>query len=109
MSFASWLEHHRRSLLFVAAALALAGIYGGVTLPVGLFPVVQFPRIRVEVDAGSMPARQMLLALMRDPMIDDKSRPSAAGPVVLLALAKRVAGKIRQAEPLPAAPIDPGR
>jgi multidrug efflux pump subunit AcrB len=53
MSFVAWIEYHRRSLLFVAFALALAGIYAGVTLPVGLFPVVQFPRIRVEIDAGS--------------------------------------------------------
>jgi hypothetical protein len=34
-------------------------------------------------------------------------RPAAAGAVVLLALAERVAGKIRQAKPPPAAPIDP--
>jgi multidrug efflux pump subunit AcrB len=61
MSFADWLERHRRSLLFVAAALGLAGIYAGITLPVGLFPVVDFPRIRVEIDTGSMPARQMLV------------------------------------------------
>ena len=63
MSFVAWIEHHRRSLLFVAFALALAGIYAGLTLPVGLFPVVQFPRIRVEIDAGSMPARQALVEI----------------------------------------------
>ena len=61
MSFAGWIEHHRRSLLFVAVALALAGVYAGITLPVGLFPVVQFPRIRIEIETGSMPARQMLI------------------------------------------------
>ena len=61
MSFVAWIEHHRRSLLFVAFALALAGIYAGVTLPVGLFPAVQFPRIRVEIEGGSMPTKQMLV------------------------------------------------
>src|SRR6202140_1069267 len=30
-------------------------------MPVGLFPVVSFPRVRVEVDAGSRPPRQQLL------------------------------------------------
>ena len=61
MNFVAWIEHHRRTLVFVAFALAAVGIYAGVTLPVGLFPVTSFPRIRVEVSAGSMPARQMLI------------------------------------------------
>jgi multidrug efflux pump subunit AcrB len=61
MSFAGWIGRHRRSLLFVAFALALAGIYAAISLPVGLFPVTSFPRIRIEVDAGAMPARQMLV------------------------------------------------
>jgi multidrug efflux pump subunit AcrB len=61
MSFAGWLEHHRLPILFVAFALALAGVYAAVTLPVGLFPVISFPRIRIEVGVGSMPARHMLV------------------------------------------------
>jgi len=61
MSFSAWVERHRRSLLTVAFALALAGVFAAISLPVGLFPVTSFPRIRVEVDAGSMPARQMLV------------------------------------------------
>jgi multidrug efflux pump subunit AcrB len=65
MSFAAWIDHHRRSLLFVALALAVAGIYAGVTLPVGLFPVTSFPRIRIEISTGSMPARQMLIEVTK--------------------------------------------
>ncbi|MGA8260891.1 MAG: efflux RND transporter permease subunit [Arenicellales bacterium] len=61
MSFVSWVEHHRRSLLFVAFALALAGVFAAISLPVGLFPTISFPRIRIEVSVGSMPAKQMLL------------------------------------------------
>ncbi len=61
MKFAAWIEHHRRSLLFVTFALALAGLFAGLNLPVALFPVISFPRLRVEMDAGSMPAKQMLI------------------------------------------------
>src|SRR5487761_161583 len=61
MSFSAWIEHHRRSLLFVAFALALAGVFAAVKLPVGLFPVTSFPRIRVEISVGAMPANQMLV------------------------------------------------
>lgn len=61
MTFVQFLDHHRRAILSVVVALALAGIFAGIALPVGLFPVTSFPRIRVEVDAGSMPAKQMLI------------------------------------------------
>jgi multidrug efflux pump subunit AcrB len=61
MSFVDWIEYHRRTLIFVAFALAAAGLYAGLTLPVGLFPVTSFPRIRIEISAGSMPAKQMLI------------------------------------------------
>ena len=43
MNFVDWVEQHRRSLLFIAFALTLAGIFAGVALPVGLFPVVELP------------------------------------------------------------------
>jgi hypothetical protein len=52
---------------------------------------------------------QHRIAVVRDAVVDDDGRPTAAGAVVFLAFAKRVAGKIRQAKPLPAAPIDPRR
>jgi multidrug efflux pump subunit AcrB len=61
MSFAARVERHRRSFLTIAFALALAGVFAAISLPVGLFPITSFPRIRVEIDAGSMPARQMLV------------------------------------------------
>lgn len=59
--FQRLLETRGRALLCLAAALALAGLVAGLRLPIGLFPVTSFPRVRVEVDAGSMPASQMLL------------------------------------------------
>jgi multidrug efflux pump subunit AcrB len=61
MSFTEWIERHRRTLLFVAFALTLAGGFAAMSLPVGLFPVTSFPRIRVEVSVGEMPAKQMLI------------------------------------------------
>ncbi len=61
MSFIDWIEHHRRSLIFVAVALATAGAYAVMLLPVELFPIVSFPRLRVTIESGSMPAQQMLV------------------------------------------------
>jgi multidrug efflux pump subunit AcrB len=63
MSFAQWIERHRRSILFVTFALGLAGLAAIFVLPVGLFPVTSFPRIRAEISAGSMPAKQMLVGV----------------------------------------------
>ncbi len=61
MTSIAWIENHRRSLLCVAFTLAIAGGFAAVALPVGLFPVTSFPRIRVEISSGSMPAQQMLI------------------------------------------------
>ena len=46
-------------------ALAAAGVFAAVSLPVGLFPQVSFPRIRVSIDAGDQPADQMMLLVTR--------------------------------------------
>lgn len=52
------LQRHARSVVVIALALALAGIASAVSLPVGLFPQVAFPRVVVDLDAGTRPADQ---------------------------------------------------
>ena len=59
MSITGWLHSHARSLIFLLAVLILAGVFGGLSLPVALFPQVSFPRVRVTVDAGDRPAERM--------------------------------------------------
>ena len=59
--FVQILKRHKLAILCVALALAAAGLFAGISMPVGLFPVTSFPRIRVEINAGSMPAKQMLI------------------------------------------------
>ncbi|TAM84884.1 MAG: efflux RND transporter permease subunit [Candidimonas sp.] len=61
MNFVDWVERHARSLIFIAFALTLAGVFAALTLPIQLFPSVSFPRVRVEIDSGDMPAKQMLI------------------------------------------------
>ncbi len=79
MSFVAWIEHHRRSLVFVAFALAAVGVYAGMTLPVGLFPTIDFPRIRAEITTGSMPARQMLVEVTEPLEEAARAVPGATG------------------------------
>ncbi len=45
----------------LAAALALGGITAAISLPIGLYPQVSFPRVRVNIETGSQPAQQMML------------------------------------------------
>ena len=61
MTFARWMQSHRRSILFLLAILALGGIASSLNLPVSLFPDVQFPRVRVDLDAGDRPAERMAI------------------------------------------------
>ncbi|HET7301401.1 MAG TPA: efflux RND transporter permease subunit, partial [Oleiagrimonas sp.] len=65
MNVTAWFQAHRRSLLFLIAILALGGLLSTFRLPVALFPNVSFPRIRVSVDAGDRPAKQMAIAVTR--------------------------------------------
>jgi multidrug efflux pump subunit AcrB len=60
---AGFVARHTRSILAVMLAFALAGGYAAVLLPKGLFPVVQFPRVVVNVDAGARPADQTELLI----------------------------------------------
>ena len=65
MKFAEWAARHRRSILFLLFLLAAGGAATAFRLPVALFPHVNFPRIRVELDAGDRPADQMTLEVTR--------------------------------------------
>jgi CzcA family heavy metal efflux pump len=56
-----WIGRHRRSLLFLLLLPVLAGIGAAFSLPVALFPNIQFPRVRISLDAGDRPAEQMVL------------------------------------------------
>ncbi len=65
MSFTQWTVAHRRSILFLLLLSAVLGIVAAFHLPVTLFPKVDFPRVSVTLDAGDMPAQQMVLQVTR--------------------------------------------
>ena len=89
--FTRLLEHHRKALLCVAFALALAGLFAGIGLPVGLFPVTSFPRIRIEVSVGSMPAKQMLIEVT-EPL--EKVARAVPGAVKVTSTTSRGSGEL---------------
>jgi multidrug efflux pump subunit AcrB len=59
------LREQSRAFVLIALALALAGIVAALSLPIGLFPQVAFPRVVVDLDAGSRPADQTALSVTR--------------------------------------------
>ncbi|HUW49528.1 MAG TPA: efflux RND transporter permease subunit [Sulfuricella sp.] len=61
MNVTRWTQHHRRSILFLLALLAGGGLFAAFSLPVSLFPNVDFPRVVVSLDSGDRPAEQMAL------------------------------------------------
>jgi multidrug efflux pump subunit AcrB len=65
MSMTDWAQKHRRSLLFLLAVLIAGGLGSAFKLPVGLFPLVNFPRVRVSLDAGDRPADRMAVEVSR--------------------------------------------
>lgn len=62
---AAWVDRHWRSLLLVFAVLALTGVLGASRMPVGLFPLVDFPRVVVSVDAGDRSVERMVVEVTR--------------------------------------------
>jgi multidrug efflux pump subunit AcrB len=65
MSFTKFLADQSRASIVIALALAAAGVVAALTLPIGLFPQVSFPRVVVDLDAGSRPADQTALVITR--------------------------------------------
>lgn len=62
---ATWLANHRRSVLMAFVLLALGGSLSIPLLPVGLFPLVDFPRIVVSLEAGDRPVDRMVVEVIR--------------------------------------------
>ena len=60
MKFTVWMQSHRRSILFLLAMLVLGGLASITKLPVALFPLVDFPRVVVNLDAGDRLAERMV-------------------------------------------------
>ncbi|MDB5986838.1 MAG: AcrB/AcrD/AcrF family protein [Nevskia sp.] len=56
-----WLRAHQRSVLFLLAIAALAGVIAALQLPVGLFPNIDFPRVAVSVEAGDRSVDRMVV------------------------------------------------
>jgi CzcA family heavy metal efflux pump len=65
MTFVRALEEHARSISLIAASLVIAGIVAALSLPVGLFPQVSFPRVVVDLSSGDRPVDQTALSVTR--------------------------------------------
>ncbi len=60
-----WTARHGKPIIFVILTLVAAGIYLATTVPVSVFPEVDFPRVLVAVDNGVAPIDQMQVTVTR--------------------------------------------
>jgi CzcA family heavy metal efflux pump len=60
-----WTGRHAKPIIFVVVTLVLVGIYLAFSLPIGVFPHTDFPRIVVGADNGVMPINQMEVVVTR--------------------------------------------
>jgi CzcA family heavy metal efflux pump len=60
-----WTARHGKPIIFVILTLVAAGVYLATTIPVAVFPEVDFPRILVGVDNGVAPIDQMQVTVTR--------------------------------------------
>ncbi len=54
-----------KPILFLIAALCLAGGYSGLTMPSSVFPQTDFPRVVILIDNGVMPGDEMMATVTR--------------------------------------------
>jgi len=60
-----WTAKHGKPIIFVILTLVAAGMYLATTIPVAVFPEVDFPRVLVAVDNGVAPIDQMQVTVTR--------------------------------------------
>jgi CzcA family heavy metal efflux pump len=60
-----WLARSLRTIVFVALALTIAGIYAFFQTPIAVFPATDFPRVVIGIDNGVMPVEQMQVTLTK--------------------------------------------
>src|SRR5437764_1945688 len=60
-----WTARHGKPIIFVILTLVAAGVYLATTIPVAVFPEVNFPRVVVGVDNGVAPIDQMQVMVTR--------------------------------------------
>src|SRR6202521_5263232 len=60
-----WFSRFSKPLIFLIIALAIMGAYVAFTIPVAVFPEVDFPRIIIGIDNGVMPIDQMMVTITR--------------------------------------------
>src|SRR5512132_2311114 len=65
MAAEHWTARHGKPIIFVILALVAAGVYLATTVPVAVFPEVDFPRVLVGVDNGVAPIDQMQVTVTR--------------------------------------------
>ena len=60
-----WFSRLSKPLIFLILAMAAMGAYLAFTIPVAVFPEVNFPRIIIGIDNGVMPIDQMLVTITK--------------------------------------------
>ena len=60
-----WTARHGKPIIFVILTLVAIGAYLATTIPVAVFPEVDFPRVLVGVDNGVAPIDQMQVTVTR--------------------------------------------
>jgi CzcA family heavy metal efflux pump len=60
-----WYTRYSKSLVFLTLILVFSGAYLAFTIPIGVFPTTDFPRVVIGVDNGVMPIDQMMVTITR--------------------------------------------
>ncbi|MCW2646684.1 MAG: efflux transporter permease subunit, partial [Pseudonocardiales bacterium] len=57
--------YHWKAIFFVVLGLCLGGIYAASSMPSGVFPQTNFPRVTIMIDTGEMPGDEMMASITK--------------------------------------------
>ncbi len=75
----AWFLRHGRSILLAFVLFSVMGVVAAFKLPVGLFPLIDFPRVEVNLDAGDQPVDRMVVEVTRPLELALRSVPGVLG------------------------------
>ena len=65
MNVARFAARHGRVIVFAVIFITLAGVYSMTTLPSGIYPEVEFPRVVAVAHSGNLSPRLMMITVTR--------------------------------------------
>ena len=93
MSLAGAVDRYGRAIALAVALLAGAGIVAGTNLPSSIYPRLEFPRVVIIGNSGTLPGRAMMPTPTKPTAMTTHRRGGTCSPITRLDRAAIISGR----------------